>query len=363
MGDLNERRIIDLGVRLLFLAIFALAAFRIIMPLAGIVVWAVILAVAIYPVFDWVQAKLGGRRGWAATLVTLLGLALTIGPLWASIGSFAEKITSFSDRLQNGTLVIPPPPEGLEDVTLIGPKAAEIWQLFNTNLTQAFDRYGSVILEFVGSIGGAVAGIGFQLLAMALSVIVMGMMLSPGPQLGEMLEKFGNRVFAPKGGEFVKMAAATVRNVSRGVLGVAALQAGLMGVVMVAFGIEAAGPLAVVILILGIIQVGPTLVVVPLIIWAWGAMGGGAALLFTVIMIPLMLMDNFLRPIFIARGLTTPILVILVGVIGGVLSGGIIGIFIGPVILSVFYELVMAWMAEESVTNTDAASEQPPEAS
>mmetsp|Transcript_16651 Transcript_16651/g.25684 ORF Transcript_16651/g.25684 Transcript_16651/m.25684 type:complete len:161 (-) Transcript_16651:160-642(-) len=153
------------------------------------------------------------------------------------------------------------------------------------------------------------------------------------------------------------MAAATVRNVSRGVLGVAALQAGLMGVVMMLFGIEAAGPLAVVVLILGIIQVGPTIVVIPLVIWAWGSMGTGAALLFTAIMIPLMLMDNFLRPIFIAKGLHTPILVILVGVIGGVLSGGLIGIFVGPVILSVFYELVIAWMDAEVAEEIEADAE------
>ena len=141
----------------------------------------------------------------------------------------------------------------------MGPKATEIWNLFNNNLAVALERYGDVVLGFATTVGGAVAGLSFQLLAMDLSVIVMGMMLSPGPKLGDMVQKFGNRVFAPKGGEFVEMAAATVRNVSLGVLGVAALQAGLMGVVMMLFGIEAAGPLAVVILILGIIQVGPVI--------------------------------------------------------------------------------------------------------
>ncbi len=358
---MDERRLIDLGIRLLFLGLFAFSAFTIILPLSGIVVWAIILAVAIYPLFDWLAQKLGGRKGLAATVVTLLGLLITIGPLWASISSFIDHFGDLSDRLQSGTLEIPPPPPALEEIALLGPKATEIWELFNTNLALALDRYGPVVLDFAGAVGGAVAGLGFQLLAMALSVIVMGMMLSPGPKLGEMVQKFGNRVFAPKGGEFVDMAAATVRNVSRGVLGVAAIQAALMGVTMAAFGIEAAGPLAIVVLILGIIQVGPTIVVIPLVIWAWGSMGTGAALLFTAIMIPLMLMDNFLRPIFIAKGLNTPILVILVGVIGGVLSAGLIGIFIGPVILSVFYELVVAWMnadvAEEIEADAEALEE------
>ena len=254
---MDERRLIDLGIRLLFLGVFAFAAFTIILPLSGIVVWAIILAVAVYPLFDWLSSKLGGRRGLASTLITLLGLALTIGPLWASVNSFFAHFNELSDKLKTGKLDLPPAPEGLSEIALVGPKATEIWNLFNNNLAVALDRYGDVVLGFATTIGGAVAGLSFQLLAMALSVIVMGMMLSPGPKLGEMVQKFGNRVFAPKGGEFVEMAAATVRNVSRGVLGVAALQAGLMGIVMMLFGIDAAGPLAVVVLILGIIQVGP----------------------------------------------------------------------------------------------------------
>lgn len=351
MNDLDERRLIDLGIRLLFLGLFAFAAFNIILPLAGIVVWAIILAVAIFPLFDWLQIKFGGRRGLAATVITLLGLAVTIGPLWASIASLAEHIGVLTTQVQNGTFHLPPPPERLNDIPVIGPKILEAWALFNSNLAGAIERYSAALLDFASTIGGTVAGIGLQLLALSLSVVVMGLLLSPGPKLGEMAEQFGNRVFAPKGGEFIKMATATVRNVSRGVLGVAALQAGAMGIVMMLFGIPAAGPLAAVILIFGIVQVGPLPVIIPLLICAFSTMGLGAAILLTALLIPLSLMDNILRPIFIAKGLSTPILVILVGVIGGVLSSGLIGIFIGPVILSVFYDLVMAWMAAGSPTD------------
>ncbi|MEP2531527.1 AI-2E family transporter [Shimia sp.] len=347
MTGIEDKRIIDLGIRLLFLAVFLYAALMIVAPLAGIVLWATILAVAIYPLFESLANLLGGRRGWAATITVLVGLFLTIGPLAASIAGLVEYSADLIHEISSGTLTMPPLPERINEWEIMGPKIKEVWALFDNNLAAALDRYGSFILEFGTSVLGKLAGVGVGLLAMALSVIVMGMMLSPGPQLGHMLQNFGNRVFAPKGGEFVELAAATVRNVSRGVLGVAAIQAFLAGLVMLIFGIDAAGPLAVVCLILGIIQVGPGPVIIPVIIWAWSAMTPGMALVFTVIMVPVMIMDNFLRPIFIARGLETPILVILVGVIGGVLSGGIVGIFIGPVILSVFYELVMAWMAVE----------------
>ncbi|PSL18360.1 AI-2E family transporter [Shimia abyssi] len=360
MNEFDERRVIDLGIRLLFLALFLYAALLIVAPLAGIVLWAVILAVAIYPLFDWLAQKLGGRRGWASTIIVLIGLAVTIGPIAASVATLAEYGAGLTDRLSSGDLKLPPPPERINEWEVLGPKIQEVWSLFDNNLATAIDQYGEVILHFGTTVLGKLAGVGVGLLAMALSIIVMGMMLSPGPKLGEMLQNFGNRVFAPKGGEFVDLAAATVRNVSRGVLGVAAIQAFLAGVVMLVFGIDAAGPLAILCLILGIIQVGPAPVIIPVIIWAWSAMTPGIALVFTIIMVPVMIMDNFLRPIFIARGLETPILVILVGVIGGVLSGGIVGIFIGPVILSVFYELVMAWMNADAPSEEDAESEEAP---
>lgn len=355
MSELNERHIIDMGVRLLFLALFLYAAIAIVAPLAGIVLWAVILAVAVYPVFDWLARVLGGRRVWAATLLVLIGLALTIGPLAASAAALAEYVTRLTQHVADGTFRLPPLPERVDNWDLMGPRIKEVWALFDTNIGVAMDKYGSVLINLGTAVLTRLAGLGIGLLAMALSVIVMGLMLSPGPVLGRMARSFGNRVFAPKGSEFVDLAAATVRNVSRGVLGVAAIQAFLAGVVMFLFGVEMAGPLALICLILGIVQIGPAPVILPVILWAFSSMSTGMAILFAAIMVPVMIMDNFLRPIFIARGLQTPILVILVGVIGGVLSAGIVGIFIGPVILSVFYELVVAWMN----TDPDKAATDP----
>ena len=361
MTELNEGRIVDVGIRLLFLALFVYVALMIVAPLAGIVLWSVILAVAVYPAFDWLQARLGGRRGLSATLIVLIGLALTIGPLAAAVGTMAEAASSLTDRLQNGTLVIPPPPEGLKEIAVIGPKADQIWTLFNTNLDRALQEYGATILHFGTAVAGMLAGLGVGILGMALSIVVMGVMLSPGPKLGGMLESFGNRVFAPKGGEFVALAALTVRNVTRGVLGVSAIQAFLAGVVMYLFGFDSAWPLALVVLILAIVQVGPAPVILPAIIYAFSDMSTVMAILFTVIMIPVMVMDGVLRPIFIARGLDTPIVVILVGVIGGVLAGGIVGIFIGPVILAVFHELFSAWMkAGDDAPEDDVPQEAAP---
>ena len=144
----------------------------------------------------------------------------------------------------------------------------------------------------------------------------------------------------------VQIAGATIRAVARGVIGVAALQAFLIGIGLVTAGVPGASLLTLASLVLGIIQIGPTLVILPVIIWAWTAMDTTTALLFTPYMIPVNLIDNVLRPLVTGRGLDTPIIVILIGVIGGTISLGLTGLFLGPIILAVIWELLMAWIRE-----------------
>ena len=144
----------------------------------------------------------------------------------------------------------------------------------------------------------------------------------------------------------MQIAGATIRAVARGVIGVAALQAFLIGIGLVTAGVPGASLLTLASLVLGIIQIGPTLVILPVIIWAWTAMDTTTALLFTPYMIPVNLIDNVLRPLVTGRGLDTPIIVILIGVIGGTISLGLTGLFLGPIILAVIWELLMAWIRE-----------------
>ena len=140
---------------------------------------------------------------------------------------------------------------------------------------------------------------------------------------------------------------ATIRAVSRGVIGISVLQALLAGIGLMVAGIPQASLIAFAVLILGIIQIGPTIVIVPVIIWSWMSMETTSALLFTAYMVPVNLLDNLLRPIVMGRGLKTPILVILIGVIGGTLAYGITGLFLGPIVLAVIWELMVAWIKEQ----------------
>ncbi|WP_171123359.1 MULTISPECIES: AI-2E family transporter [unclassified Ruegeria] len=359
MEKTQDAKIVDLAIRLLFLGLFLYSALIMVAPLASVVIWAAILCVALYPVFDWLQGKLGGRKSLAATILVLLGLLLTLGPVATAVSGAAELGSDFAEQADRGELKIPPAPEGIKELPLIGNKLGEVWTMFERNLDGALAKYGAQILEVTKSLFGRVLGIGIGLLGLALSVIIMGALFKPGPQMVEGLQRFANRVFAPRGGEFVTLAGATIRNVTKGVIGVAAIQAIVVWVLLAVFGISSAATLAFVSLILSIIQIGPGLVLLPVIIYAWSSMSGGAALIFTILAIPVSIMDSFLRPVFISKGLETPMLVILIGVLGGMMAYGLIGIFMGPVLFAVFYELFKVWIdaSPETSDSTEGAAE------
>jgi predicted PurR-regulated permease PerM len=199
---------------------------------------------------------------------------------------------------------------------------------------------GTALLGYAGS-----AGIGtLQFIA---AVAVSGFLLLPGPSMVNSARMIFRRIAGRRGDEFVSLAGATVRSLARGVIGVSVLQALLVGIGLMVAGVPAAGLFSFLVLILGIVQIGPLIVTGPLVIWSWTTMDLGGALIFSAYMLPVTLLDNFLRPFVMAHGLKTPMLIILVGVIGGVLTHGVIGLFIGPLVLAIAWELLMAWAQEE----------------
>lgn len=344
MDNKQDSRIVDLVIRLMFLGLFIYSALVMVAPLASIVIWAGILCVALYPAFEWLQSKLGGRKKLATTLIVLLGLLVTLGPIASAVSGAANLGAEFAEQADSGQLKVPPAPEGLAEIPVVGPKLNDAWSMFERNLDGAMQKYGPQILELIKGLFSKVLSVGVGLLGLALSVIIMGVLFSPGPTMVKGLQTFADRVFAPRGSEFVLLAGATIRNVTKGVVGVAAIQAAVVWVLLAAFGFSSAAPLAFVCLILSIIQIGPGLVLIPCIIYAWSSMSGGAALIFTVLALPASIMDSFLRPIFISQGLDTPMLVILIGVLGGMMAYGLIGVFMGPVLFAVFYELFKVWI-------------------
>jgi predicted PurR-regulated permease PerM len=333
---------IDLAIRLGFIVLLGYWSFRVIAPFLTIGLWSAILAVALYPLFDWLAGRLNPRL--AAALVTLLCLMIVIGPVtWLGLGMIGG-IRSLVAGLDNGQLAIQPPPESVRGWPLVGEYLHRLWSLATTNLKVALAEVLPMLRPFGGTLLGVAQSALYALLELLASIAIAGFLFTRGPQLVDALSSFLSRVLSHRGRGLVQLAGATIRNVSRGVVGIAFLQALLAAAGFLAAGVPAPGLLAFLALLLGIVQIGPTILFVPIVVWSWTAMEATHALVFTVYMILVSLVDNVLKPLLMARGLATPVPVIIVGVIGGAIAYGIVGLFFGPIVLAVAWDVIVAWV-------------------
>jgi predicted PurR-regulated permease PerM len=336
--------LVDLTIRLAVLALLLYWSFLLIRPFVTIAFWSVVLTVALYPVYDWIVSLLGGRRRLAAALLTLINLVIVIGPAtWLVLG-LIDSLHTLSDRFDLSIMSLPPPPLSLQSWPLIGGPLYEFWDLASTNLQAALAKIIPQLKPLGSTLVYIAANAGTGVLQFFIAIVVAGFLFSPAPLLVNGFRNFTRTVASERGEKFVHIAGATIRAVSRGVIGISALQAFLAGLGFLAAGVPGASLLTSAVLILGIIQIGPSIVLIPLIIWSWVTMETSAALLFTAYMIPVSLLDNVLRPLVMGRGLETPMLVILIGVIGGTISHGITGLFLGPIVMAVVWELFVAWV-------------------
>ena len=305
-----------LAIRIVCLGFLGYWSLILIRPFLTIIVWSIIIAVALYPMFDWLSAKLYGHRAVAAAAITVLSLLVMLGPVtWLAL-SLADTVRTVLARLGDGTLTFPPPSEAVKAWPLIGEKIYESWLLASTNLRALVIEAAPHLKPLGSSLLNAAGSIGINLLKFVIAVVISGFLLIPGPSLIHSIKNVLSRVAAARGQEFVDLAGATIRNVSRGIIGIATLQALLAGIGLLFAGVPAAGLFSFLVLVLGIIQIGPSVILLPLIIWSWFAMDTTTAVLFTLYMLPVNLLDNVLRPL-VAKGLSTPMPVILVGVLGG----------------------------------------------
>ncbi|MGC1847466.1 MAG: AI-2E family transporter, partial [Pseudolabrys sp.] len=345
-SDRTTTSFIEVAIRLGALALLLYWTLILVRPFLSIAIWSAVLTVALYPVFEWTSHQLGGRRRIAAALITFLSLLIIIGPAtWLALG-LVDGLRLISERLDLANLTIPPPSISVKDWPLIGQPIYQFWELASTNLSAALAQIVPQLKPLGSSLLRIGADTGLGIIMFLAAIVVAGFLFSPAPMIAEAIKKFSRRLNPTRGEEFVEQAGATIRAVSRGVIGISVLQALLAGVGLMVAGIPQASLITFGVLVLGIIQIGPSIILIPVIIWAWTFMGTIPALLFTAYMVPINLLDNLLRPIVMGRGLKTPILVILIGVIGGTLAYGITGLFLGPIVLAVIWELFVSWIDE-----------------
>lgn len=337
-----EARVSDL-VRIGIIGLFAYWSLQLIAPFALIVIWSAILAVALFPMFTGLSRLLGDRPKLSATIIVIACLVLIIAPLALVAVNFADAILALVAQLKSDNFTLPAAPEAIRGWPVVGERLYAGWNQVAGNLAAAIMKFQAPLREVMGVIIAKFAAIGGGVLSFVASVILSGIFLTMSPRLAATIQVLAGRIGGERGVGFARLAGSTVRNVSRGVIGVALLQTLLCGLCFAFFDIPARGALTFVVFMLCLMQLGPGLVLIPAIIWAWFSWPASMAFAFTVVAIPITVVDNVLKPILMSRGLSTPMPVILIGVIGGTLSHGLLGLFLGPIVLSVFYELLRAW--------------------
>lgn len=356
-NNIFQARVLEAAIRISLLALLVLWCFNIVRPFIMPVLWGAIMAVAIYPLFEKAYTALGGREKLTATLITLLALTILIAPTVMLSTSVVESSKSLSEQLDAGTLVVPPPSEKVKDWPLIGEKTYGVWKLFSTNLEAAMGKFKPQV-EAVGKwFISAAAGVGGGILMFVVSIIIAGAFLVYGRSGSDAVVKVTGRVLGEgKGQEFVELSGATIRSVAQGVLGVALIQSILAGIGLMLIGVPYAGVWAGLVLLLAIVQLPPLVILGPIVVYVFSVAETVPAVIFMIWSIIVSSSDAFLKPLFLGRGMDIPMLVILLGAIGGMVLSGIIGLFVGAVVLAVGYTLFMAWVEQEQHDSEEQVS-------
>ncbi len=327
--------------------------FQALSPFLKLLVWSIILAITLYPLHQFVARRIGGRQNLTSVIFVILGLALIVVPTWLLMNSFADSVQRFVGAVQHNTLHVPPPPEGVRNWPIVGNNIYAAWSKASSDLPGLVQSMQPKIADLARLGLSTVASVGGTMLLFLASFVVATIVMAKGDAAARSGEAFFSRVAGSSRGEsLTKLSIATIRAVSLGVVGVAAIQALLIGLALLFAGIRVAGVLAVVALVLGIAQVPALLITLPVIvyIWASGDYSTGAAVTHTIVLLVVGMADNILKPMMLGRGVDVPMPVILLGALGGMATGGILGMFVGATTLALGYELFRNWVGTDPAT-------------
>lgn len=339
---------VEAAIRIGVLAVIFLWSLSIIRPFVQIVLWAIILAVAVYPLYSGLARRLGGRGKLSSAVMTLLALAVLLVPSWRFFGRTIEEARDVAARAEAGTFQVPPPPEKVRDWPLIGERTYTFWRGASQNLEATLERLQPELASLGKWALRSLAGLAGTVLQFVVSILIAGVLLSTGERGRAFSVKFATRLAGPSGEDFVRLTVMTIRSVFQGVLGIALIQSALAAIGLLLIGVPGAMIWALLVLILAVVQLPPILVLGPVMVWAFATQSTTAAVIFLVYGLIVSGSDTFLKPLLLGRGVDVPMLVILLGAIGGMIMSGIIGLFVGAVVLAVAYQLMMAWLEEDA---------------
>ncbi len=338
-------------IRIAAVALLVIMCFRIVAPFLSIVVWGMIIAVALYPLHLKLSGKLGDREKLSSTIFVLLLLSILLVPAYILTDSSVTSLRSVGTQLNEGEVQISPPNPSVADWPLIGETVFEIWDGAAANLEDTLNKFedqlralGGTVIRFAGSMA-------IGILQFVLSIIIAGVFLVGAEGGYRMSLTFSSSLVGDRGKDLTDLAVATIRSVAKGVLGVAIIQALLSAVGLVMMDIPAAGIWTFVVLMLAIMQLPPIIVLGPIAVWVFSTAEPVPATIFAVYAIIVSASDAVLKPMFLGRGVEIPMLVILLGAIGGMIALGIVGLFIGAILLALGYQILVKWMETDELNN------------
>jgi predicted PurR-regulated permease PerM len=351
MNDAQEIKNIDRLIRLGLLILLVGLSMWILAPFVILLIWGIIIAVALFKSFKKAVKLLGDRRTLTAVLFSTIFLTVVIIPVILLAESSAIGFQNLERAFDEGRLTFPFPTEDVKAWPVIGPKLFELWDLASHNLREFLIKYNEQVRDLSAWLVNALTSLGLTIVQFIVSIIIAGVLLAKADLGKGAAIKFAKRLVGDRAEYFVELTAGTIRSVVQGVLGVAFIQALASAILLLIFQIPIAGLWALFVLIVAIVQLPPLLILGPIMIYIYSVQDTVPATIFTVFAILISMSDSFLKPIFMGRGLDIPMLVVLLGAIGGMIAFGILGLFVGAVVLTLSYKLLMAWMNQSGEEN------------
>jgi len=352
------RRAIEIAVNLGLVILVVIWCLQILDPFISLMLWGAVIAISIHKLFRQLEGKLGGRRKLALTLIVGAGLAAILVPAWMFAGSTLDSVQNFVASVEAGTFEVNPPNESVKDWPLVGEKIYSAWNSAAFDFENFLETYHEQLKGIASTAATRAAGMFMSILAFVLALIVAAIFLANAEAVEAAMRRFCRRLVGDQGDEMLDLTVATVRSVTVGVIGIAFIQAVGTGAGMFIVGVPMAGILALLVLILVIAQLPALIVMLPAIIYVFSIESTTTAVIFAIWSILVSMSDMVLKPLLLGRGVAAPMLVILLGAIGGMIMSGILGLFVGAVVLAVGYKLFMAWLAMGEGTPQEAASQE-----
>src|SRR5215471_13614157 len=342
--------LMDVWIRAVLIGGLAVLCYVVFAPFLTLMVWSTILAVTIYPLHQRLTRTLGGRKRLASTILVVVAILLIIGPTALLMNSFADTVRNFIRSAQQNTLVVPAPRQAVQQVPIVGKKIYDAWSHASSDLPGFIQSLQPKIGDLARRALSIVASIGAGVLLFLGSFIVAGILMAYGESGARTSLAMFTRVAGPiRGPALAKLSTATIRTVALGVIGVAFIQAIAIGLALLIARVPGAGLLSIFALILCIAQLPAVVITLPAVgyIWMSGNYSHTAAITYTVILLLTGVIDNVLKPLMLGRGVDVPMPVILFGALGGMASGGILGMFVGATALALGYSIFMHWVVTE----------------